>query len=568
MTDTSTINIASFIQTSKDAGTNASNKFYANSNNDFANVFENINKSFTDQGGTRSATNNDSREIAQKSNETKTNKRDDNNKVDDNNQNVNKKDSSNDNEKIKSKDENQNKNENNNQKTENKDEKNNTVDKKSETGSKNETNNESASETETKTTAESTTQQSNNETNANIEANAEAAVLAQKTNELNILNSTENIISNLPAVDVDVKTNTNTVQTNENTQNQTISSQVIQDSLNAASNQLEQLAQNSTDKTNQSNLKVQPQTQQALSNVKVDQQEAKVETKTTEQTAQIDAQQLADATIETPLIKVATEAVVADSNTNVVDAGNKQNIKDLMHKTSLTQDMLDKTNAKVVSVSTSNSSNSNNLLNSQNPEEQSIKLSLMGNTNNTSAMMESNQTKFTQTLDGVQTQNNKELNKSEIMSQIYNKLDNLKDEATTKITIVLKPENLGKINLELMNGKDGLTAKMTTDNAQVKELLDKSLNGLKDALASQGVSVNTVTVKVEEAQKQSTSDMFSFDQGQSNTGNQEFSNDSQNQSGFGFGDEIDNVISSTEAFAESEGTESTELDNGKVDYKV
>ncbi len=58
------------------------------------------------------------------------------------------------------------------------------------------------------------------------------------------------------------------------------------------------------------------------------------------------------------------------------------------------------------------------------------------------------------------------MSKTEILSQIHKSADKFgQEEGQQKVTIVLKPENLGRIQLELVNSKEGLTAKMTTDNA-------------------------------------------------------------------------------------------------------
>jgi len=249
----------------------------------------------------------------------------------------------------------------------------------------------------------------------------------------------------------------------------------------------------------------------------------------------------------------------------------------------LTQYMIDKTNAKIVSVNanSSNASNSNNLLNKQNAQEQAIKMSLESNkTANTSTDLSgltatTSQLDFSKTLDNaqnVQGQAPKDISNTDILAQINKQLDGLKEEGTTKVTIVLRPESLGKISLELVNGKDGLTAKMTTDSQQVKELLDKSLNSLKDTLSNQGVSVNNVSVKVNETQKQDS--MFSFNEQTGQQQQNSHNSEQTNKNEFTFDKEMN---SATEA--ETEGAEiSSALGTGssisigshmgKVDYKV
>ena len=331
------------------------------------------------------------------------------------------------------------------------------------------------------------------------------------------------------------------------------------------------LGDNSAGKTTN----VQIQAQQVVPNSKVDIQSAQI----TAETAKVTDNQ-------TPMIKVDVQAIIANNTLNVgSNPQSSQNSKDVLDKATITQDMLNKTNAKVISVETSSSNQSssqnsnskqNNLLNKQNPEEQVIKLSLESNaaSNNINVNVAPNisnisdttlQTNFAKTVDNIQTP--KELSHNDILSQINSKLDNLQTENLTKVNIVLKPENLGKINLELINSKEGLIAKMTTDNQQVKEILNKNLDGLKETLSNQGVNVNNVTVKIDETQKQSN-DMFSFDNRQSNQGNQDLSGNSNksNKDGISFEQEINQLTETKIEGAEEPISVSSYL--GQVDYKI
>lgn len=283
-------------------------------------------------------------------------------------------------------------------------------------------------------------------------------------------------------------------------------------------------------------------------------------------------------------LEVINKAVAADVNVNTEI---NTNTKDSMSKTVLTQDMIDQTNAKITNVegnSKSSSNSNNNLMNKQNAQEQAIKLSLESKSSKTTeinpgitgATDATSQLNFSKTIDNIQAQPPKEISGKDILAQINKQLDGLKnqDQGTTKVTIVLRPENLGKINLELVNSKDGLTAKMTTDNAQVKELLDKSLNSLKDTLGSQGVSVNNVSVKLNETQKQDGSFNFNDQMGQ---GQQQSPNNSNqaNDKEFSFSNEINKAsgleketVETTETTGATESTVSVGSNLGQVDYKV
>ena len=74
-------------------------------------------------------------------------------------------------------------------------------------------------------------------------------------------------------------------------------------------------------------------------------------------------------------------------------------------------------------------------------------------------------------------------------------MNSCREEGSNKVSIVLQPENLGRVSVEIMSSKDGLVAKMTTDTQQVKELFDKNVEALKSNLSSQGVNVNSIKVE-------------------------------------------------------------------------
>lgn len=370
---------------------------------------------------------------------------------------------------------------------------------------------------------------------------------------------------------------------------------------------------NTGSKTNNAEVK----NKEVLSDLKINVQDA------SSKSAPIATDVINETSKQATMIEAAPQVVLANNAVNVDEnTSTKQNTKEVLDKTPITQDILNQTNAKVVSVETSNS-NSNDLLNKQNPEEHLMKMSLRvndinssvnvkpeekaigispkaGSTGDNSINLETQsmkmspevnnsidnlninpnvsniadtpvQANFVKTLENVQS--SKELSHSDLLSQINSKLDNLQTEAQTKVNIILKPENLGKINLELINSKDGLIAKMTTDNQQVKEILDKNLEGLKNTLSNQGVNVNNVTVKVDETQKQSN-DMFSFAGKDSNQGNQEFSgnSDKSNKSETSFEGKSDSLsradVGETKTTEGSEDLISISSHTGQVDYKI
>ncbi len=160
-----------------------------------------------------------------------------------------------------------------------------------------------------------------------------------------------------------------------------------------------------------------------------------------------------------------------------------------------------------------------------------------------------------------------DLNKADIMNQIGTKMQQLTENGQSKVTIILKPENLGRIQLEILNTGDGITARMLTENQQVKELLDKNMETLKSQLGAQGVNVNNI--KVENTQ-QTTQNFLGFEQEQFSReffGNSHEHHAANTNSTKGY-EENKNEIVEDGGEAEPEVEKSQILHNGNVDYKV
>lgn len=96
---------------------------------------------------------------------------------------------------------------------------------------------------------------------------------------------------------------------------------------------------------------------------------------------------------------------------------------------------------------------------------------------------------------------------TDVLNQISAKLTTLQDGANSKVQIILQPENLGKVSVEILNTKEGVIAKLVAESPQVKEILDKSIESLKNSIATQGVNVNNISVKVEETTSSQNANM-------------------------------------------------------------
>ena len=169
------------------------------------------------------------------------------------------------------------------------------------------------------------------------------------------------------------------------------------------------------------------------------------------------------------------------------------------------------------------------------------------------------------------------LSDTEILSQINNKLTLPQDNVTNKVNIILQPEQLGKVSVEIMQTKDGIVAKMVADTVQVKDILDKSIESLKNTLSSQGVNVNNITVKVEESSAAQNSN-FGFEQEQFNRESANQSNHSNQQrhsnAAMEKTEQSDNLSSVSQAPNESEIVEHIEPEtksfneNGSISIMV
>lgn len=92
-----------------------------------------------------------------------------------------------------------------------------------------------------------------------------------------------------------------------------------------------------------------------------------------------------------------------------------------------------------------------------------------------------------------------DVNPSRILDQITKHLDGLQNNG--KVNILLNPESLGKVNIQLLSTKEGLTAQFTVTTQEAKDMLTKGLDGLKESLGAHGVAVDNVSVKVADSQK-------------------------------------------------------------------
>lgn len=321
--------------------------------------------------------------------------------------------------------------------------------------------------------------------NLNTLANVETEEVAQ-TVELNTLDEMNN-------VDVNADTTTETEVKADNTLNNLDTKANVKD---ATANEKD-LKAGSLEKEN-ANGKV--ATKDDLKQQLLDDNSKKVEVDTlTNETSNVDNDVLVNATDE-----VAEQ--VKPVNTNNQD-DNKTSFREVMEKAGLDDAKLEALNMTITNTETGTDL-SNGFQGSA--QEDIAKLAVNGINGKKDASEIANNKEFSKLVDtkNMQQEEAKEISKNDILAQINNKMQAKNINGQQKITLQLTPESLGKITIELSKGKDGLQAKMLTDNAQVRDMLEKNIDGLKSTLANQGVTVNNVSVKVASASE--TASEFDF----------------------------------------------------------
>lgn len=164
----------------------------------------------------------------------------------------------------------------------------------------------------------------------------------------------------------------------------------------------------------------------------------------------------------------------------------------------LEEDKLKELNIESIEADTNTSSNEgSSLMDNQSPQEQAVKAMLHSDGESFDINMpKTNQTVQSQSVQAKPA----DITPSKIIEQITKQMEGLFNNS--KVNIVLNPESLGRVHIQLVNSSDGLSAHFTVGSNEVKDMLMKGLDGLKDTLASHGVGVDNVSVKVSDTQKE------------------------------------------------------------------
>ena len=163
------------------------------------------------------------------------------------------------------------------------------------------------------------------------------------------------------------------------------------------------------------------------------------------------------------------------------------------------EDTLRELNIESVETDTSSGEEeSSDLMQNQTAEEQGIKASLQQADANFGEL-KTDSTQSNVSLQAAKPTGNSDVTPSKIIDQISKQMENM--NTGSKVNIVLNPESLGKVSVQLINTKEGLSAQFTVATQDAKNLILKGLDGLKDSLLAQGVNVDNVTVKLSETQE-------------------------------------------------------------------
>ena len=203
-------------------------------------------------------------------------------------------------------------------------------------------------------------------------------------------------------------------------------------------------------------------------------------------------------TLDSNSMSADIELVDVESDTTVSDTSKTQTSENDFESL-LDEDALKELNIESIEADTDTSSDDGgSLMDNQSPQEQAVKAMLHSD----GETFDLNAVKSNQNIQSAQSVQPKtaDISPSKIIEQITKQMEGLFNNS--KVNIVLNPESLGRVNIQLVNSPEGLSAQFTVANHEVRDILMKGLDGLKDTLASHGVGVDNVSVKVSDTQKE------------------------------------------------------------------
>lgn len=114
------------------------------------------------------------------------------------------------------------------------------------------------------------------------------------------------------------------------------------------------------------------------------------------------------------------------------------------------------------------------------------------------------------------TQALKNINSTEVINQIIEKMKVSIKPDMTEMKILLKPENLGEISLKIATQNGIITAQFTAESQKVKEIIEANFNQLRDLLNEKGLNVSSLEVDISNKDQENFK-QFDFNQQSSYT---------------------------------------------------
>ena len=217
------------------------------------------------------------------------------------------------------------------------------------------------------------------------------------------------------------------------------------------------------------------------------------------------------------LNNVAEEVIIAkpDIKSNEVESKSLDELVD--------EETLKELNIESIEVETSNDdSSADDFMQNQTPEEHGIKAML-----NTQPDFAEVKTEIQTSVQAAQkVSQTTQTTSDKIIEQISKQMENLQNGS--KVNLIMNPESLGKVSIQLINTEEGLSAQFTVATQDAKNLIMKGLDGLKETLLAHGVNVDNVTVKLSEAQEGEYNSDWTEQEG-SRGGNKEQNQNKQNK---------------------------------------
>ena len=102
------------------------------------------------------------------------------------------------------------------------------------------------------------------------------------------------------------------------------------------------------------------------------------------------------------------------------------------------------------------------------------------------------------------TQALKNINTSDVIAQIMEKLKVSVKPDLSEVRILLRPEQLGEVSLKIATQNGIVTAQFIAENQKVKEIIESNFNQLRDMLSEQGVDVGALEVNVSNSDEEKT----------------------------------------------------------------